>query len=346
MKISANTSLRLQRFILFILAFMLVNIFLMPLVYGVVTSLKSDEQINTPKTPLIPSSQKMFEYQGTEYPVVEPDGTVKEMALYKKGRQASSFVDPENPEEKPFEWTGNWRGLKTVWKPDLKWKNYYTAWKQIDFLKLLLNTLKYAVISTAGAVFSAALAGYGFSRFNFPGKKVLFSIVLATIILPPSVTLIPTYTFFYKIGWVGTWLPVIVPSLFGNGYNIFLLRQFFLGIPRQLDEAARIDGAGPFRRFWPLHRAVPDFLFDHSSSGGSGHHGSQPVPFFLLLERFLYPIDLPFRAAGQISHQYRADRIQRALQHAGQSDSGDIGHIRLHSDFYLHHRPENSNERD
>jgi multiple sugar transport system permease protein len=93
---------------------------------------------------------------------------------------------------------------------------------------------------------------YGFARFRFPGRDKLFILVIATIFLPGAVTLIPTYTIFVKLGWVGTWLPLLVPAFFANAYDVFLLRQYFLTIPREMDEAASIDGAGPFRTLWSV----------------------------------------------------------------------------------------------
>ncbi len=91
------------------------------------------------------------------------------------------------------------------------------------------------------------VVAYGFSRFRIPGKTILFTILVGTIILPQQVTIVPTYAMFTRLGWVGTWLPLLVPHFFGNAYNVFLLRQFFMSIPRDMDEAAMIDGAGPFR---------------------------------------------------------------------------------------------------
>jgi multiple sugar transport system permease protein len=117
---------------------------------------------------------------------------------------------------------------------------------------LFLNTIAIAVIGTIGAVTSAVIVAYGFSRFRVPGKPILFAILVGTIILPQQVTIVPTYAMFTKIGWVGTWLPLLVPHFFGNAYNVFLLRQFFMGIPRDLDEAAMIDGASPLRILWSV----------------------------------------------------------------------------------------------
>ncbi|HEU5090053.1 MAG TPA: carbohydrate ABC transporter permease, partial [Roseiflexaceae bacterium] len=114
-----------------------------------------------------------------------------------------------------------------------------------------------SVIITAAAVFgqtaSAAVVAYGFSRFRFPGRNVLFLIVLATMMLPWHVTIVPSFLLFRTLGWINTFLPLIVPSFFGGGpFYIFLLRQFFLSIPRDLDEAAKIDGANSFQIFWSI----------------------------------------------------------------------------------------------
>jgi multiple sugar transport system permease protein len=93
---------------------------------------------------------------------------------------------------------------------------------------------------------------FGFSRFRFPGRDFLFVVLIATIFLPATVTVIPTYAFFVRIGWVGSWLPLIVPAFFANAYDVFLLRQFFMTLPRELDESAMMDGAGPLRILWSV----------------------------------------------------------------------------------------------
>jgi multiple sugar transport system permease protein len=237
-------------------------LFLLPFGYGLVNSLKTENQIAQGiEAPLLPSVAKTYMYEGQEYPLynVPLDSGMKELALVKKGRDKASFADPNNPKADLIEWPGKWRTLKPVWKPNVQWSNYPRAWQAINFLLLLRNTAVYAILSTIGAVCSAAFVAYGFARFDFPKKNVLFMIAVATIILPPAVTLIPRYAFFYKIGWVGTWLPVIVPAYFSNGWNIFLLRQFFLGIPREMDEAAKIDGAGVLQTFFLviLPQAIP-----------------------------------------------------------------------------------------
>ncbi|MBN1409266.1 MAG: carbohydrate ABC transporter permease [Spirochaetales bacterium] len=227
-------------------------VFLLPLVYGVVGSLKSDNQISSPRAPLvIPSSQRKYTYKGKEYDIlkVPTNDGIKEWAIVEKSPDYSMFIDPKNPEAGEIKWEGKWITLDNVWYTDFKWINYVDAWNKIRFERLLFNTAMYAILSTFGAVMSAAIVAYGFARFRFKQKGFLFMIVMATIILPPAVTLIPTYFVFFKIGWINTWLPLIIPAYFANGYNIFLLRQFYLGIPREMDEAAKIDGAGPIKTF-------------------------------------------------------------------------------------------------
>ncbi|MGM0375022.1 MAG: carbohydrate ABC transporter permease [Chloroflexota bacterium] len=226
-------------------------LFLIPMVYGIVTALKTDSQFSKVGAPWYPASEKQFSYQGGTYDIyfVPMEGEVRELALVKKGRKSSMFVDPENVEAGPFEWEGQWRQLERSWSTDPQWGNFVKTWNTIDFPILLRNTAMYAGITTIGAVASASLVAYGFARFRIPGKNILFMLMLSTVILPSAVTLIPTYFVFLQLGWVGTWLPLIVPAFFSWGTNVFLMRQFFMTIPRELDEAAMIDGAGPFRIF-------------------------------------------------------------------------------------------------
>ena len=133
---------------------------------------------------------------------------------------------------------------------ELAWGNFYEAVTSIDFFLYLKNTLMIVIPNLVGTVVSSAIVAYGFSRFDFKGKRVWFLILLATMMLPSQVTMIPTYLIYRQIGWVNTVLPLVVPAFFGGGaFNIFLVRQFMSGIPKDFDEAARIDGAGPFKIF-------------------------------------------------------------------------------------------------
>ena len=195
------------------------------------------------------------------------EGGLKPLALVKKGRESSQFVDPSNAAAGLITWQGSWRSLDRSWTFSPEWSNYATVWDQIDYPRLLFNTAALALIGMVGTILSCTLVAYGFARFRFPGRGLLFTILIATIFLPYAVTIIPTYTFFLKLGWVGTWLPLLVPTFFANAYDVFLLRQYLLTIPREMDEAASIDGAGPVRTLvsvivpqaWPAIIAVAIF---------------------------------------------------------------------------------------
>ncbi len=239
----------LGRATLTLFAVMLLSAFLLPLLSMVTLSLEQAGQRTTAGAPFYPAAPATGTYQGETYDIysVPIDGAMRDLMLVTKGRTESTFVDPGDPTQTPIVWQGAWRTLQQSWTFSPNFDNFTTAWAQLNFPRLLFNTAAVSVLSTIGAVLSSALVAYGFARFRFPGKNILFVILIATIILPFQVTLIPTYAVFTKLGWTGTWLPLIVPHFFANAFNVFLLRQYFLSIPRDLDEAATIDGAGPFR---------------------------------------------------------------------------------------------------
>ncbi len=134
--------------------------------------------------------------------------------------------------------------------PDpVEWSNYPRALKTVPFGTYLQNTLFLCAMNVVGAVFSSAVVAYGFARLKFPGRDVLFLVMISTMALPGQVTMIPVFAMFRMLGWYGTFLPLFVRSFFGNAFFIFLLRQFFRTIPEDLAEAARIDGAGEWRIF-------------------------------------------------------------------------------------------------
>ncbi len=233
-----------------LLAGVFLFLFLVPLVYMISTSLKTTNQMTEPGAPWYPAAPSEYTApDGKTYPVYQvplEDG-MEDLALVKKGRKASEFVDPDNPEAGVIKWEGSWRALDRNWTWAPTWQNYVDAWNQINFPRLFMNTLLIAVFGIIGTLASCIVVAYGFSRFRYPGRDLLFTLLIATIFLPAAVTIVPTYTFFLAIGWVGTWLPLIVPHFFANAYNVFLLRQYFMTIPRELDEAAAMDGANPFR---------------------------------------------------------------------------------------------------
>jgi multiple sugar transport system permease protein len=131
-----------------------------------------------------------------------------------------------------------------------QWENYPNVFRSIPFLLYYWNTFYVTALSIFGCVLSCSLVAYGFARFRWPGRDVVFLIMLCTMMLPPQVTLIPTFILFSKLGWVNSFKPLWVPPYFGIPFSIFLLRQFLLGIPRDLEEAAKIDGCTPYGIFW------------------------------------------------------------------------------------------------
>jgi ABC-type glycerol-3-phosphate transport system permease component len=145
------------------------------------------------------------------------------------------------------------RQIPLVWWPAVpQWSNFLSVWQTQFFPNWVMNSVFLTVVATTGTVVSSSLAGYAFARFRFPGRSLLFTITLATLMLPAYVLLIPNYMLFWKLGWLNTYLPLTVPFWFGSGFFIFLFRQFFMTIPMDLDEAAKIDGASPPRIFWSI----------------------------------------------------------------------------------------------
>ena len=139
------------------------------------------------------------------------------------------------------------------WIPErFHWENYSTVVSVLPFGRYLGNTMIITGVVMVATLFSCSITAYGFSRLRFRGRDKLFAICLATMMLPGQVTMIPLYLIFAHLGWVDTFLPLIVPSFFGSPFYIFLLRQFFLTIPREYDEAALLDGAGRFRIYWSI----------------------------------------------------------------------------------------------
>jgi ABC-type glycerol-3-phosphate transport system permease component len=135
---------------------------------------------------------------------------------------------------------------------DPQWVNYWEAMTVLPFGRYYLNTLIILVPGLLADVVINALVAYAFARLRAPGRNALFVLVLSTMILPAQVTLIPTYILFARLGWINTFKPLIVPAFFGYAFYVFLLRQFFRTIPKELDDAARIDGCGYFSIFWRI----------------------------------------------------------------------------------------------
>lgn len=182
-----------------------------------------------------------------------------------------------------------------MWVPrNPRFGNYVRIFQMLPFHRFILNTVCITALALFGQVLSASLVGYSFARIRWPFREFIFVLLLCTIMLPPEVTLIPVFILFNRIGWVNTWLPLIVPAYFGGGvFNIFLMRQFFKTIPVDLEDAARIDGCSSLRIFatvmLPLAKPA---LATICVLGFIGHWNDFQGPLIYLSDYMKYPISM------------------------------------------------------
>lgn len=132
-------------------------------------------------------------------------------------------------------------------------ENYRTVWADREFALYFRNSVIVSGLAAIGQVMTCALAGYAFAKMDLPGKNVLFAVVLATAFIPTEVTIIPEYLIMRELGWIDTWLPLIVPSFLVGAFGTFMLREYFGALPSDYGEAARMDGAGPWRVFLDIY---------------------------------------------------------------------------------------------
>jgi len=133
-----------------------------------------------------------------------------------------------------------------------QWHNFADIFDAISFGTLYKNSLIIAVLSVLGTVLSSSIAAFGFARYRAKGKDFLFLLMLSTMMLPYPAIMIPQFIIFSEIGWMDSYLPIVVPAFFGSAYNIFLLKQFFTTLPDELFDAGRIDGCNEFRMYWNI----------------------------------------------------------------------------------------------
>lgn len=194
----------------------------------------------------------------------------------------------------------------TFWPEEWHLENYITTWQTGNFTRYTLNTLFIAVISVIANVLSNSFIAYGFAKIEFPGKNILFSLLLATMMLPGFVTLILTYVLFAKLGWLNSYLPLTIPAFFGNAFNIFLIRQFYSTISDELIEAVKIDGASHFKIWWqimiplskPAHATIAIFSFNGAWNDFLG-------PLLYINDQELYTLQLGLQVfQGQVATQW------------------------------------------
>lgn len=239
----------INRISVLVLLFIGMVVVLTPLVWMLVSALKSQDAVNTNPPQWIPTEQIRVEVNGRSVFLynIEVDGVLRQLALVDKEGVTGTFVDPAEPDvEYKLPVTSGARATRVYFH----WENFILAVTKVPFFHYLLNTMIIVVFGTLGTLVSCVLVAYGFARFRARGMNILFLILLSTVMLPPQVTLIPAFILFKKIGWYDTLYPLIIPAFFANAWDVFLLRQFFMTLPTELDDAARIDGAGPLQILW------------------------------------------------------------------------------------------------
>lgn len=184
------------------------------------------------------------------------------------------------------------------------WRNYSEVFYYAPMHLYFINTMYLVLPAVLGAVFTSSLAAYAFARLRAPGKNVIFMILLSTMMVPAFVTMIPTYVLFAKLGWVGGFKPLVIPYLAGSAFFVFLLRQFFLTIPQELEDAAHMDGSGRFRTFYgivlplakPVLATVTIFAFMASWNEYMG-------PLIYLSNKDQYVLSLGLQVFTQVQRQ-------------------------------------------
>ncbi|MBI1259776.1 MAG: ABC transporter permease subunit [Chloroflexi bacterium] len=235
--------------------------FFIPFLWMLSTAFKSDQDVFRSPPSWLPHDNATVIVNGESVPLYnvtfKEDGSVRQLALLSIADGQGTFVDPNSPAETI---TSRMRYAEPILVPQLRWQNFPDALNRatrpgigVTFWTYFGNSLFIAGWSIIGTLVSCTPVAYGFARIQWPGRDVLFVLVLATMMLPFQVTMIPLYVFFTDtLHWGNTFLPLIVPTFFGNGFDIFLLRQFFRTIPEELCDAGRVDGASEWQIFLRL----------------------------------------------------------------------------------------------
>lgn len=235
--------------------------FLLPFIWMLMTAFKSDQDVFHTPPRWLPYDNVRVEVNGEELPLynVKTEEGVKKLAMIQISEGIGQFVDPENPGQ-ILEYDiqqGQEKIAEPIMHVSFRWKNFPDAMKRgsrpgvgASFWVYFKNSLIIAILSILGTLVSNAPVAYAFARIKFPGRDALFIFVLATMMLPFQVTMIPMYKLFNDyLGWGDTILPLVVPTFFANAFDVFLLRQFFRTIPEEMCDAARVDGASEWQVF-------------------------------------------------------------------------------------------------
>jgi multiple sugar transport system permease protein len=235
--------------------------FLLPFLWMLITAFKSSQDVFHTPPRWLPYDNVRVEVGGEQLPLynVQTETGVRQLAAIKIIEGVGTFVDPANPGQ-IFEYEiqqGAQKIAEPIMEISFRWQNFVDAMNRgsrptvgASFWIYFRNSLVIAFFSIIGTLLSNAPVAYAFARIKFPGRDLLFILVLATMMLPFQVTMIPIYLFFNNfLGWGDTFLPLIIPTFFANAYDVFLLRQFFRTIPEEMCDAARVDGASEWQIF-------------------------------------------------------------------------------------------------
>lgn len=235
-------------------------LFCVPFAWLVVTSLKEDEDMNRFPPVWIPRQQVKVTLHGKEcgVSILYQNGQKLKVATLEEletGEHRLQVLEPPARRGEVLLVPGSQLQKVRVFAP--KWENYWDALRFLPpetnyGLVFLWNTLFLSILSIIGTVLSSSLVAFAFSRLRWPGRDIWFVVLLATMMVPGAVTMLPVFVIFRALGWVDTLRPLWVPAFFGSAFNIFLLRQFFMTIPMDLEDAAKIDGCSYFGIYWRI----------------------------------------------------------------------------------------------
>jgi len=232
-------------------------LFSVPFYWLVTTSLKPDERTNMFPPDLIPVQQSRVKIGGADHMIflMNRDGKQVKVAKMAELEGDNWEVTPLN--QRDTTWTVPSKSLKPYLHRVLLWKNYSDALAFLPpeyhmGLRPLWNTIYVTLLTILGTVLSSSLVAFAFARLRWPGRDVLFVVLLATMMVPPAVTMLPVFLIFRSLNWIDTLKPLWFPALFGSAFNVFLLRQFFMTIPNDLEDAAKIDGCSYFTIYWKI----------------------------------------------------------------------------------------------
>lgn len=239
-------------------------LFVGPFLWMLSTSLKTDSQVLSAETrwlPTIPTVKVHRQdenglWQDVYQPILNANpphsSGVADVIIEKENENGTSNIRGVVDGKLTEPGTAKNTDLHPAHRFAPQWHNYPDALTSFPFVRYTLNTLVICLLTMIGTVLSAALPAYGFARLKWKGRDALFFLLIATIMLPPQVTMLPVFLIFRALHWTGTLLPLVVPSFFGSAFHIFLLRQFFLTIPQELSDAARIDGCSELGILWRI----------------------------------------------------------------------------------------------